>query len=302
NDFGRCMADLNFAVVVSSAIERKDESERIDKVLKEVEESFKEVGDKLDDGFKQVGNKFDAAVVQHIDFMQMTKQGDAIKIDSSELSDPMTQNIRGKVFKITYKSLIEPELQISIPAIRQRLEELANKFPIPHDAPSLLKNEQLEFEVLKSGESLLEINDCSEIEEEVPEEVDVIPLKDCIDMHKKKEYKSAWESFKQNAELNDPVTKFWVGYYLCFGHHGEKDLITSRKYFKEVADENNYSEAQCKYVVLLIVDLSKETDETAKDIYMNGKLKVKRDVIRGLNCLRLAASVRNERAILRLKI
>ncbi|CAG8675341.1 23832_t:CDS:2 [Gigaspora margarita] len=124
------------------------------------------------------------------------------------------------------------------------------------------------FDVLKSGESLLEINDCSEIEEEVPGKVVVIPLKDYIDMHKKKEYKSAWECFKQNAELNDPVTKFWVGYYLCYGHHGEKDLITSRKYFKEAADENNYSEAQCKYVVLLIVDLSKETDETAK-----GKLR-----------------------------
>ncbi|KAF0495997.1 hypothetical protein F8M41_021100 [Gigaspora margarita] len=100
-----------------------------------------------------------------------------------------------------------------------------------------------EFDVLKSGESLLEINDCSEIEEKVPEEVVVIPLKDCIDMHKKKEYKSAWECFKQNAELNDP-------------------------YFEEADDENNYSEAQCKYVVLLIVDLSKETDETAK-----GKLR-----------------------------
>ncbi|KAF0495998.1 calmodulin-dependent protein kinase [Gigaspora margarita] len=97
-----------------------------------------------------------------------------------------------------------------------------------------------EFDVLKSGESLLEINDCSEIEEKVPEEVVVIPLKDCIDMHKKKEYKSAWECFKQNAELNDP-------------------------YFEEADDENNYSEAQCKYVVLLIVDLSKETDETAKE-------------------------------------
>ncbi|KAF0345691.1 HCP-like protein [Gigaspora margarita] len=142
-------------------------------------------------------------------------------------------------------------------------------------------------------------------------------------MHKKKEYKSAWECFKQNAELNDPVTKFWVGYYLCYGHHGEKDLITSRKYFKEAADENNYSEAQCKYVVLLIVDLSKETDETAKgnlrkeilryfelainnpkvetlmqciiwEIFINGKLKVKRDVIRGFNCLRLLLYVTKE--------
>ncbi|CAG8841785.1 36251_t:CDS:2, partial [Gigaspora margarita] len=109
NDFDRCMADLNFAVVVSSAIERKDESERIDKVLKEVE---RKVGDKLDDGFKQVGDKFDAAVDQHIDFMQMTKQGDPIKIDSSELSDPMTQNIRGKNFHKPIDGQNENELAL----------------------------------------------------------------------------------------------------------------------------------------------------------------------------------------------
>ncbi|KAF0495995.1 hypothetical protein F8M41_021098 [Gigaspora margarita] len=59
------------------------------------------------------------------------------------------------------------ELRITIPALRQKLNELANKFSIPLDAPSLFKNE-LDFDGLKSGESVPEINDCSEIEEEVP--------------------------------------------------------------------------------------------------------------------------------------
>ncbi|RIB15464.1 hypothetical protein C2G38_1578499 [Gigaspora rosea] len=49
NDFDRCMADLNFAVDVSSAIDREDESERVDKALKEVEESLKQLDDKLDE-------------------------------------------------------------------------------------------------------------------------------------------------------------------------------------------------------------------------------------------------------------
>ncbi|RIB15471.1 hypothetical protein C2G38_1578896 [Gigaspora rosea] len=208
----------------------------------------------------------------------------------------------------------QAELRITIPALRQRLEDLANKFPIPFDVP--------------------EINDYPEIDEEIPEEVEdvaVILLNDGIEMHRKKEYKKAWECFKQNADLNNPVAKFWVGYYLLYGHHGEKDPIQARKYFKEAADENNHAESQCRYAFLLLTDLGKETDETAKgklrkeilyyfelaaenpenrnadamyylgDIYVAGKLKVKEDEERGLNYLRLAANNKSERAVALLK-
>ncbi|KAF0332908.1 hypothetical protein F8M41_017868 [Gigaspora margarita] len=116
------------------------------------------------------------------------------------------------------------------------LEELANKFPIPLDAPSLFKNE-LDFDGLKSGESVPEINDCSEIE--------------------KKEYKSAWECFKQNAELNDPFTKYWVGYYLYYGYYGEKGQIMARKYFKKATMIIIFSDTQCKYAVSLLGGLCK---------------------------------------------
>ncbi|KAF0495991.1 kinase-like protein [Gigaspora margarita] len=224
----------------------------------------------------------------------------------------------------------QPELRITIPALIQRLKELANKFPIPLDAPSFFKNKELDIDGQKSGESTPKINDCSEIEEEVPEEVVVIPLKEGIDMHKKKEYKSSWECFKQNAELGDPLAKFWIGYYLLYGYHGEKDPIMARNYFKESADESNHAESQCRYAVSLLGDLAKETDETVKDklrkeilyyfelaaenpenrnadamyylgdIYVGGKLRVKRDVIRGLNYLRLAANKHNERALKKL--
>ncbi|KAF0430586.1 HCP-like protein [Gigaspora margarita] len=84
-------------------------------------------------------------------------------------------------------------------------------------------------------------------------------------MHRKMEYKSAWECFKQNAELNDPFATYWVGYYLYYGHYGEKDQIMARKYFKEAADDYNFSDAQCKYAVSLLGGLCKETDVAAKD-------------------------------------
>ncbi|KAF0485901.1 kinase-like protein [Gigaspora margarita] len=225
----------------------------------------------------------------------------------------------------------QPELRITIPALRQRLEDLANKFPIPLDIPPLYKNKELDIDGLKSGESILE-NDYPEIDEEISEEiVSAISLKDGIDMHKNKNYKSAWECFKQNVELNNPVAKFWVGYYLNYGHHGEKDPIQARKYFKEAADESNHAESQCRYAVSLLSNLGKETDKTTKgklhkeiilyfelaannpenrnadamyylgDIYVGGKLKVKKDEERGLNYLRLAANLNNERAIALLK-
>ncbi|RIB08970.1 kinase-like domain-containing protein [Gigaspora rosea] len=132
------MADLNFAIDVSNAIDREEESQRVDTSLEEVKESLKQLDDKLDesfdqlndklcesfkqndckldDNFKQVGDKIGAvedkidAVAQRIGFMQMTKLGDVKKVDPSELTDPMKQEFRGsnnKVIKKLFKTTIE---------------------------------------------------------------------------------------------------------------------------------------------------------------------------------------------------
>ncbi|CAG8835519.1 23277_t:CDS:2, partial [Gigaspora margarita] len=257
------------------------------------------------------------------------------KILKGKFANPDDREIQLEFIKIIQDAWChQPELRTTIPALRQRLEELATKYPIPDDAPILLKNEELDLDGKKSEVPMPEINDFPEIEEEVPEEVDeiaIISLKDGIDMHKNKNYKSAWECFRQNAELNDPVAKFWVGYYLLYGQHGEKDPIMARKYFKQAADENNHAESQCRYAVSLLGDLGNMTDEVAKneirkeiiryfelaannpenrnadamyylgDIFVAGKLKVKKDVTRGLNYLKLAANLNNERAITLLK-
>ncbi|KAF0485897.1 hypothetical protein F8M41_022729 [Gigaspora margarita] len=76
------MAGLNFVIDESNEIDREEESQRVDKSLKEVKElleqlddklnkSFKQADDKLHDDFKHACDKNDA-VTQHIDFMQST--------------------------------------------------------------------------------------------------------------------------------------------------------------------------------------------------------------------------------------
>ncbi|KAF0547908.1 kinase-like protein [Gigaspora margarita] len=72
-----CVADLNFAIDVSKTIDREEETQRVDKSLEEV----REVSDKI--------------------------KIDPIKIDQTELSEPMAQTNRGRVFKRIYKSFIE---------------------------------------------------------------------------------------------------------------------------------------------------------------------------------------------------
>ncbi|RIB15463.1 kinase-like domain-containing protein [Gigaspora rosea] len=261
-------------------------------------------------------------------------KGKREKISTGNFKNSADKEIQLEFIKIIQDAWSHrPELRITIPTLRQKLEELSSKFPIPDDAPALFKNEELDLDGQKSEISLPEFDENPEIEDEIPDEevMPVIPLKDGIDMHKKKDYKNAWECFKQNAEVNNPIAKFWLGYYFLYGHHGEKDSIKARQLFKEAADDHNYSEAQCRYAVLLLSDLNKVNDETIKDnlrkeilryfelaaentdhrntdamyylgdIYITGKLKVNKDEERGVNYLKLAANSNNDRAISKLK-
>ncbi|KAF0542508.1 hypothetical protein F8M41_004607 [Gigaspora margarita] len=84
-------------------------------------------------------------------------------------------------------------------------------------------------------------------------------------MHRKKEYKSAWGYFKQNAELNDPFAKYWVGYYLYYGYYGEKGRLWPESISKRLQMIIIFSDTQCKYAVSLLGGLCKETDVAAKD-------------------------------------
>ncbi|CAG8587299.1 13162_t:CDS:2 [Gigaspora margarita] len=222
----------------------------------------------------------------------------------------------------------QPELRITVPTLSLKLEELSRKYQIPPDAPLLLKDKELDLDGQKK--SLLPKFD-DDPEEIIEEDDIIIPLEVGTEMHKKKNYQEAWNCFKQNAELGNPAAKFWLGYYLHYGYHVEKDPIQARKLFKEAADDHNHSESQCRYAVSLLGDLNKESNEDIKDknrkeiiryfelaaensskpnvdamyylgdIYVNGKLKVHKNKERGVNYLRLASNSNHERASVLLK-
>ncbi|CAG8769639.1 12114_t:CDS:2 [Gigaspora margarita] len=120
-------------------------------------------------------------------------------------------------------------------------------------------------------------------------------------MHQNKYYDGVWECFNQNVELNNPLAKFWLGYYLLYGqYHEQKDPMKAKRPFKEAAYEHNHSDAPYRYAVSLLSDLKiVVTNETEKNILCGRaeNLEVKKDEERGLNYLRVAASNQNERAI-----
>ncbi|CAG8682628.1 1023_t:CDS:2 [Gigaspora margarita] len=94
--------------------------------------------------------------------------------------------------------------------------------------------------------------------------------------------------------------KDYNGYYLLYGHyHGPKDPMKAKQLFKEAADEHNHSEIL--HYLESATGNSKNPSIDAMyylgDIYVGGKLRVKKDEERGLNYLRVAASNQNERAI-----
>ncbi|KAF0501093.1 kinase-like protein [Gigaspora margarita] len=216
-----------------------------------------------------------------------------------------------------------PNLRISIAELSYKLDELAEKYPLPHDMPLLLQNKELELKIENQinqviTESLLPI--FVDDPEEIIEENDIIlSLEDGYKLHRIKKHEDAWKCFIQNSEL--PSAKYWQGYYYYNGYFVEKDLDKARNLFKEAADEN-HTEAQIRYAAMLFP--KKDDDESAKDkntqeiihylklaaenktidamyylgdIYLNGKLKVPKDKERGLSYLKLAAKSNNKRAL-----
>ncbi|CAG8642492.1 11135_t:CDS:2 [Gigaspora margarita] len=218
-----------------------------------------------------------------------------------------------------------PDLRISITELSHKLEELAEKYPIPHNAPLLLDDKELDLDGKKnqfqaSMESLFPEFDDPDI---IEEDDIIVPLEEGIKMHRNGNRDDAWKCFKQNSEL--PLAKFWKGYYYMNGYVVDKNLDEAIKLFKEAADDN-HTESQYRYAVMLLS--RKENDETAKnknrqeilqyfklaadnkntdamyylgDIYLNGKLKVSKDEKLGLKYLNAAADNKNERAITLLK-
>ncbi|CAG8778138.1 4596_t:CDS:1, partial [Dentiscutata heterogama] len=137
-----------------------------------------------------------------------------------------------------------PNLRISITELSNKLEELADKYPIPLNAPLLLDDKELDLDGKKnqtSAESLFPEFD----DPDIIDEYDIIvSIEDGIKMHRNGDHQGAWKSFEQNSVL--PLAKFWQGYYYSNGHVVAKNVGKARQLFKEAADDN-HPESQYRY-------------------------------------------------------
>ncbi|CAG8715082.1 21651_t:CDS:2 [Gigaspora margarita] len=194
------------------------------------------------------------------------------------------------------------------------------KYVKPDEYHGLLPNKSLDL-----NEPILP--DCEEISFDtgIFNEIEkIMPLEEGIRLHmteNAENRKLAWECFIANAELGNPIAKYWQGYYLWQGFNGNKDLVTAKKLFKEAADDG-IADAQFRYAFTL-TDEAKTSKEKKKELliylrsaankgctnaestigeaYLKGSLGFRQDKILGIKYLKLAALKGNIKALELLK-
>ncbi|CAG8772331.1 23271_t:CDS:2 [Gigaspora margarita] len=250
--------------------------------------------------------------------------------------DPIDKEIQLEFIKIISEAWRhEPNQRIDIMKLNTILDDMSVKYPIPPNLPLLLNDKTYDFDgkkeskqtITDTSSSLPKFDDDFEIIDFNDPSDFLVPLTKGIEYHKNKDHKSAWDCFKQHANLGDPLAKYWQGYYYYNGYVVEKDLSQAKKLFKEAADDN-HPESQYRYAVMQLHSLKSTDDEATKkkncneivhylklaadnmnidamfylgDIYMNGKLRTKQNKEIGLEYLKLAAKNNSERAINMLK-
>ncbi|RIB00501.1 kinase-like domain-containing protein [Gigaspora rosea] len=200
-----------------------------------------------------------------------------------------------------------PDQRTDLSNLHRKLEILAENNPITSSSPG-----QLGIKTKKEFK-------------EKPHAIGfLMPTEKGIECHRKKEHDKAWKCFEENAALGDLLAKYWQAYYLFNGYGVvDVDKEQAKQLFKEAAD-NDHTDAQLRYSVLLLQDITKEKDDSKKgimrdevihylklsadnknidamfylgDIYYNGKLKAPKNEELGLKYLNLAAKNGNDKAI-----
>ncbi|RIB18828.1 hypothetical protein C2G38_2183527 [Gigaspora rosea] len=237
------------------------------------------------------------------------------KLSLKNYSNPIDKEIQQEFVKIINKTWHhKPQQRISLASLHLTLEELVKKYPIPPDIPIPLQDKTSKLEEAMDIDS--------------PPVDFLVSLEKGVEFHKNRDHKAALKCFEGNANLGDPLAKYWLGYYLSYGYEViEIDKERAKTLFKEAAD-HDHSDAQCRYAVALLSDLKKEDPEDKKvanrneimhyfklaannknpnamyylaDIYIHGKLKVQSNKELGMMYLKLAADYNYEKAINLLK-
>ncbi|CAG8551212.1 42449_t:CDS:2 [Gigaspora margarita] len=199
----------------------------------------------------------------------------------------------------------KPQLRIDLSNLHRKLEVLAENNPISPASPALGdKTQKTQFK-------------------EKPQAIDfLMPTEKGIECHRKKEHNTAWKCFEENAALGDLLAKYWQAYYLFNGYGVKEDKERAKQLFKEAAD-NDHTDAQLRYAVLLLQDIVKEKSDSKKgvmrdevihylklsannnsteamfylgDIYYNGKLRTQKNEELGFKYLSLASKNGNDKA------
>ncbi|KAF0480812.1 kinase-like protein [Gigaspora margarita] len=237
------------------------------------------------------------------------------KLSLKNYSNPIDTEIQKQFVKIINKTWhFKPQQRISLASLHLTLEELVKKYPTPSDTSIPLQDKTSNLEEAMDIDS--------------PPVNFLIPLEKGVEFHKNRIHKAALKCFEKNANLGDPLAKYWLGYYLTYGYDViEIDKERAKTLFKEAADYD-HSDAQCRYAIALLSNLKKEDSEVKKqenrneiihyfklaannknpnamyylaDIYIYGKLQMQPNKELGMMYLKLAADNNYEMAVILLK-
>ncbi|KAF0558605.1 kinase-like protein [Gigaspora margarita] len=236
-----------------------------------------------------------------------------------------------KIIKMAWAH--DQDERISIGKLYIMLSNMQKKYAPPGQMYDLLPNKILKFDN-KMAEDCVILDDedlyISETDENFNEIEQILEVDQGIELHVTRDpakRKIAWECFVANAAKGHSKAIFWQGYYLWEGFYTDikrtpeqtmKDRNQALNLFKTAADDG-IVEAQLRYSFALkelkqlkasnvyeefmhYLRLAAENGNPVamfnlSDIYMNGKLKEKKDVATGIRYLKLAALNKNEKAI-----
>ncbi|CAG8700121.1 20031_t:CDS:2 [Racocetra persica] len=228
----------------------------------------------------------------------------------------------------------DPSERISIGKLYIMLANMQNKYVPREYLPDLLPDKILKLDdnmpeehVMSDDESLYLCED----DEDLNEIEEILEVDQGIELHVTRDpakRKVAWKCFVANAAKGHSKAIFWKGYYLWEGYYTDEkrtpekimeDRNEALHLFKSAADDG-IAEAQLRYSFALkelkqikandkyeefmhYLRLAAENGNPVamfnlSDIYINGKLKEKKDEATGIRYLKLAALNKNEKAIM----
>ncbi|CAG8613088.1 11428_t:CDS:2, partial [Diversispora eburnea] len=143
----------------------------------------------------------------------------------------------------------DPEIRASLQNIFVNLDHLIDEYCTPNKEFSdpILSDKELDLDAVSISDE--GGSDLPDMDFDIHEISQIIPLEEGIAAHRKGEHAKAWECFLAYADLNNALAKYWKGYYLWEGIVVEKDREQATRLFKEAAYDEIVDEELEKPVI-----------------------------------------------------